>query len=331
MEKITVIGFGSWGIALACLLEKNGHSVIMWEPNEALAQILDSQRENTRSLPGITIPRTIKITSVAEEAAGSDVLVVVLSSKDIPDAMPKITPYLKKGQILANASKGLIKDREMRITEFLQELAPECEIACLSGPSHAEEVSRFLPTFVVAASRNIEVAQRLQNIFTGQFFRVYTSTDIIGVELGGVLKNVIALAAGVCDGLGFGDNTKAGLMTRGIAEMSRLGIAMGADEQTFAGLSGIGDLIVTCTSEHSRNRRAGLLLAQDKNVQEVLDTVNMAVEGINTAKTVKSMADKHGIDMPIVEQINKILYENKSPRDVVADLMQRDTRSENRE
>ena len=323
MEKITMIGFGSWGIAMACLFEKNGHSVTMFEPNAPLAELLHQTRENERSLPGITIPQNIKITSQIDEAVCGDILVVALSSKAIPDVMPQIAPLLRKGQIIVNASKGLIEKGQMRITEYLQELAPQCKIACLSGPSHAEEVSRFMPTFIVAASECEPTANRLQDAFSGDAFRVYTSTDLIGVELGGVLKNVIALAAGISDGLGFGDNTKAGLMTRGIAEISRLGVAMGANEATFAGLSGIGDLIVTCTSKHSRNWRGGNLLAQGKSATEVLAEVNMAVEGINTAKSVLELARKHNVDMPIVEEVNKILFEGKDPRIAVTDLMQR--------
>jgi glycerol-3-phosphate dehydrogenase (NAD(P)+) len=328
MEKITIIGFGSWGIALACLLNKNGHEVIMFEPNAALADMLAKSRENERSLPGIKIPEAVKITADPVCAAEGVVLVVALNSKDITTVMPQVAPLLEEGKILVNASKGLIESGQKRITEYLKELAPACEVACLSGPSHAEEVSREMPTSVVAASACEKTAVKLQDIFSGNFFRVYTSSDIIGVELGGVLKNVIALAAGVSDGLGFGDNTKAGLITRGIAEIARLGVAMGANLQTFAGLSGIGDLIVTCTSRHSRNRRAGTLLAGGKNAEAVLSEVNMAVEGINTAKTVLALAKNYGVDMPIVEEVNKILFENKNPKDAAVDLMQREKRNE---
>jgi glycerol-3-phosphate dehydrogenase (NAD(P)+) len=328
MEKITMIGFGGWGIAMACLLEKNGHSVVMWEPNAELAQMLDSERENKRSLPGVTIPEGIKITSDINSAAQSSVLVIALSSKDVAEVAQTLSPHVREGQILVNASKGLVENRQMRITAYLKELMPMCEVACLSGPSHAEEVSRQVPTAVVAASECFLVAQRLQDIFLAETFRVYTSNDIIGVELGGVVKNVIALAAGICDGLGFGDNTKAALMTRGMAEITRLGVAMGANEQTFAGLAGFGDLIVTCTSRHSRNWRGGNLLGLGKNMEQVKAEVNMTIEGINAAKTVLILARKHGVDMPIVEEVNKILFENKNPRVAVTDLMQRDRRAE---
>ena len=330
MEKVCIIGFGSWGIALACLLDKNGHNVVMWEPNENLAKMLDSERENKRSLPGIVIPSSIKITSDINEAVEQDLLLIALSSKDIPTVFPSLVSLLKEGQVLINASKGLIqKDgHQLRITQYLKETAPMCDVACLSGPSHAEEVSRNMPTAVTVASTNEAIAKRLQNAFSEENFRVYTSTDIIGVELGGVLKNVIALAAGISNGLGFGDNTKAGLITRGIAEIARLGVAMGANIQTFAGLSGIGDLIVTCTSQHSRNWRAGNLLAQEKPVAQVLQEVNMAVEGINTAAPVLELANKYGVEMPIVEEVNKILYHGKKPKNAVVDLMNRDAGSE---
>ncbi|MCL2854407.1 MAG: NAD(P)-dependent glycerol-3-phosphate dehydrogenase [Defluviitaleaceae bacterium] len=328
MKKVSVLGFGSWGIALACVLHKNGHKVTMWEPNEALAGMLDRERVNQRSLPGITIPSDIVITADEKQAADGDVVLVVLSSKDIPEKMPIITPHLKAGQIIINASKGLIKEPLQRITEYLETLIPGCKIACLSGPSHAEEVSRNLPTTVTAGSPCADTAKQVQDIFSNDTFRVYTSGDIIGVELGGVLKNVIALAAGVCDGLGYGDNTKAALMTRGMAEIARLGVAMGAEIYTFAGLSGIGDLIVTCTSKHSRNWRGGNLLAQGKNAEQVLAEVNMAVEGINTAPTVLALARKHRVDMPIVEEVNKVLFEGKDPKTVVLDLMQRDRKGE---
>ncbi|MCL2235836.1 MAG: NAD(P)-dependent glycerol-3-phosphate dehydrogenase [Defluviitaleaceae bacterium] len=329
MKKVTVLGFGSWGIALACLLHKNGHKVTMWEPNESLAAMLDRERVNQRSLPGIVIPGDITITADEKVAAkAGDVVLLVLSSKDIPEKMKIITPHLNEGQIIVNASKGLIKEPLMRITEYLQDLAPQCKIACLSGPSHAEEVSRFLPTMVTVGSSCPETAAVVQDIFSGNNFRVYTSTDIVGVELGGVLKNVIALAAGISDGLGYGDNTKAALLTRGIAEIARLGIAMGAEMQTFAGLSGIGDLIVTGTSKHSRNWRGGNLLARGKSVEQVLAEVNMAVEGINTAPTVLALAQKYGVDMPIVEEVNKVLFEGKDPKAVVSDLMQRNKKGE---
>jgi len=326
MKNITVIGFGSWGIALACLLAKNGHNVAAWEFNPTVAAQLDKEREHKTFLPGVQIPETIRITSDADEAVkDADIFLVTLPSHAMATAIPQFVPHFA-GKIIVSASKGLVNGR--RICEFLAELAPDCKIASLTGPSHAEEVGRHMPTTVVAASHCEETAKITQDIFSGGNFRVYTTPDIMGAELGGAIKNVIALAAGIVDGLGFGDNTKAALMTRGLAEIARLGVAMGADEHTFAGLSGIGDLIVTCTSPHSRNWRAGNLLAKGMNTEEVLADIKMAVEGIHTAKTAQQLARQYGVDMPIVNEINRVLFEGKNPRDAVVDLMLRDKKDE---
>ena len=326
MKKITVIGFGSWGIALACLLAENGHSVTAWEFNPDMAARLDAEREHKTFLPGVKIPDSIRIThDWAKAAENADVFLITLPSHAVAQAIPQFVPYFS-GKIVVNASKGLVEGK--RICQFLAEIAPGCKIAALTGPSHAEEVGRHMPTTVVAASPCEETAKAVQDIFSGGNFRVYTTPDIIGAELGGAVKNVIALAAGIVDGLGFGDNTKAALMTRGLAEIARLGMAMGAEEHTFAGLSGIGDLIVTCTSPHSRNWRAGNLLAKGKPADEVLKEIGMVVEGIHTAKTAQELARKHGVDMPIVEEINKVLFEGKNPKDAVVDLMLRDKKDE---
>ena len=329
MKNITVIGFGGWGIVLACLLAKNGHNVVLWRDNPALAEMLITYRENKDFLPGVIIPDDVKITTSVEEASKNvEIFVFAVTSRAIAEAARVLAPFYREGQILVNTSKGLIEDGR-RICEFLEEIAPQCKVACLSGPSHAEEVSRGMPTTVVAASRCNAAAETVQDIFSCDSFRVYTTNDVVGCELGGVVKNVIALAAGIVDGLGFGDNTKAALMTRGSAEITRLGVAMGADERTFAGLSGIGDLIVTCTSRHSRNWRAGNMLAQGRPVDEVLKEVGMVVEGVNTARAARKLAAKYGVDMPIVEEINKFLFEGKKPADVVIDLMMRDKKDEN--
>jgi glycerol-3-phosphate dehydrogenase (NAD(P)+) len=326
MKNITVIGFGSWGIALACLLAKNGHNVTAWEFNPAVAAQLDAEREHKTFLPGIKIPKAITITSDAAKAAeGAEIFLVTLPSHAMVSVIPQFVPHFT-GKIVVSASKGLVDGK--RICEFLSELAPDCKIASLTGPSHAEEVARNMPTTVVAASFWEETAKTVQDIFSGGNFRVYTTCDIMGAELGGAVKNVIALAAGIVDGLGFGDNTKAALMTRGLAEIARLGVAMGADEHTFAGLSGIGDLIVTCTSKHSRNWRAGNLLAKGKSTEDVLKEIDMVVEGIHTAKTARQLAREYGVDMPIVDEINKVLFEGKNPKDAVVDLMLRDKKDE---
>ncbi|MCL2397359.1 MAG: NAD(P)-dependent glycerol-3-phosphate dehydrogenase [Defluviitaleaceae bacterium] len=329
MRNITVIGFGSWGIALACLLAKNGHAVTLWEDNAALAQMLEQDRENKKFLPGVVIPDSIKITHDAMVAAkNAEMFVFVVTSRAVEKAAEVLAPYFKGGQILVSASKGLIEDRQIRICQYLEEIAPSCTVACLTGPSHAEEVGRHMPTAVVAASHCEKTAEAVQDAFSGNDFRVYTTTDVVGAELGGAIKNVIALAAGIADGLGFGDNTKAALMTRGSAEITRLGVAMGADAHTFAGLSGIGDLIVTCTSRHSRNWRGGNLLATGKSMADVQKEVGMVVEGMHTAKAALALARKYSVDMPIVEEINKILFEGKDPKKAVGDLMLRDKKDE---
>jgi len=325
MKNITVIGFGSWGIALACLLAKNGNNVTAWEYDPAVAAQLDANREHKTFLPGVEIPKSIRITSDVDDVMQADVFLVTLPSHVMAHAILQFVPHFA-GKIVVSASKGLVDGK--RICEYLAEIAPDCKIATLTGPSHAEEVGRDMPTTVVAASPCEQTARTVQDMFSGGNFRVYTAPDIVGAELGGAIKNVIALAAGIVDGLGFGDNTKAALMTRGLAEIARLGVAMGADEHTFAGLSGIGDLIVTCTSKHSRNWRAGNLLAAGKASDDVLKEVGMAVEGIHTAKTAQQLARKYNVDMPIVDEINKILFDGKNPRDAVVDLMLRDRKGE---
>ena len=326
MRNITVIGFGSWGIALACLLAKNGHNVTAWEYDPSVAAKLDTEREHKTFLPGVQIPKSICITADAMRAAAdTDIFLVTLPSHAIAQAIPQFVPYFN-GKIVVSAAKGLVEGK--RICQFLSELAPACKVATLTGPSHAEEVGRNMPTAVVAAASCEKTAETVQDIFSGGSFRVYTTHDIIGAELGGTIKNVIALAAGIVDGLGFGDNTKAALMTRGLAEIARLGVAMGADEHTFAGLSGIGDLIVTCTSPHSRNWRAGNLLAKGKSAGDALAEIGMVVEGVHTAKTAQQLARIYNVDMPIVDEINKVLFDGKNPKDAVTDLMLRDKKDE---
>ena len=243
----------------------------------------------------------------------------------------KMAPYVAAGQLIVDVSKGIEESTLMILTDVIAQEIPQCRAAVLSGPSHAEEVGRDIPTTVVAGAKDRETAEYIQNLFMNKVFRVYTSPDMLGIELGGALKNVIALAAGAADGLGCGDNTKAALITRGIAEMSRLGVAMGGHIETFNGLTGIGDLIVTCASMHSRNRRAGILIGQGKTMQEAMDEVKMVVEGVNSAKAAKILAEKYGIDMPIVQEVNKVLFEDKPAREALADLMLRDKKIEHPE
>ncbi|MCI5604949.1 MAG: NAD(P)H-dependent glycerol-3-phosphate dehydrogenase [Clostridia bacterium] len=323
--KIAVIGSGGWGTAIAILLSSRGHNVYLWSWIQEETDRLSNDRENKEFLPGVKFPETIYCThNMAECTDGAELIITAAPSPATRTTAKQLSPHIKEGQKIVNISKGLEQGTLLRLSEVYKEEIPQANISVMSGPSHAEEVSRGLPTTNVVASENLQTAKFIQDVFMGEMFRVYTSTDIIGVELGGALKNVIALCAGISDGLGYGDNTKAALMTRGLAEIARLGKAMGADEKTFMGLSGVGDLIVTCTSMHSRNRRAGILLGQGKTLQETLDTVHMVVEGVNTATAAYNLSRKYDVSMPITEQAYKILYENKDAREAVNSLMGRE-------
>lgn len=332
MAKAGVIGSGSWGTALARVLSKNGHEVTLWSRREEESRMLREERENKSKLPGVKLPDDILCTTDLEQTVeGKDILVLATASPSIRSMAKKMAPYVADGQIIVDVSKGIEDSTLMILTDVIAQEIPQCRAAVLSGPSHAEEVGRDIPTTVVAGAKDRETAEYIQNLFMNKVFRVYTSPDMLGIELGGALKNVIALAAGVADGLGCGDNTKAALITRGIAEMSRLGVAMGGHIETFNGLTGIGDLIVTCASMHSRNRRAGILIGQGKTMQEAMDEVKMVVEGVNSAKAAKTLAEKYGIDMPIVQEVNKVLFEDKPAREALADLMLRDKKIEHPE
>ncbi len=332
MAKAGVIGSGSWGTALARVLSKNGHEVTLWSRREEESRMLREERENKSKLPGVKIPDDILCTTDLEQTVeGKDILVLATASPSIRSMAKKMAPYVADGQIIVDVSKGIEDSTLMILTDVIAQEIPQCQAAVLSGPSHAEEVGRDIPTTVVAGAKDRETAEYIQNLFMNKVFRVYTSPDMLGIELGGALKNVIALAAGAADGLGCGDNTKAALITRGIAEMSRLGVAMGGHIETFNGLTGIGDLIVTCASMHSRNRRAGILIGQGKTMQEAMDEVKMVVEGVNSAKAAKTLAEKYGIDMPIVQEVNQVLFEDKPAREALADLMLRDKKIEHPE
>ena len=329
--KIGIIGAGSWGTALAVLLANNGHDVIMWSHNKEEIANLSYLSENKAKLPGVVIPSTVSFTDDIKYAIiDMDVIVTVVPSVHMRETAKKMTQYVSDGQIIVNASKGIDEYTLMTMSEQIVAEIPQAEVAVLSGPSHAEEVGKGLPTTCVIGANNNETAQRLQSIFMSDVFRVYTSYDIVGIEIGASLKNVIALAAGIADGLGYGDNTKAALITRGIAEITRLGVKMGGKEETFAGLAGIGDLIVTCSSQHSRNRKAGFLIGQGYSMQEAMDSVQMVVEGVYSAKAAYSLAQKYGESMPIVEQINEVLFCGKSPGIAVKELMLRDCRPEHK-
>lgn len=324
MKKIGVIGAGSWGTALSCLLYQNGHQVTMWSIVEEEVIMLREKREHETKLPGVRLAENIEITGDLEAAMkDKDVLVLAVPSPFTRSTSHMMAPLTRNGQIIVNVAKGVEEHTLMTLSQIIEQEIPQARVAVLSGPSHAEEVGRGLPTTCVVGAPDRELACELQEIFMSPVFRVYTSPDVLGIELGAALKNVIALAAGVADGLGYGDNTKAALITRGIAEISRLGIAMGARAETFFGLSGIGDLIVTCASVHSRNRKAGYLMGKGYSMQEAMDEVKMVVEGVYSAKAALALSEKYQVDMPIIVEVNKVLFENKSPRDAVNELMQR--------
>lgn len=325
MKKIAIIGSGSWGTALAILLYSNGNNVSIWSFKKEEVEAIKSAGENKEFLPGIIIPKEINVTNNEKEALEeADIVIFSTPSKFVRGIAKRFSPYLNSNQIIVNVAKGLEDTTLYTLSEVIESVIPQCNVCVLSGPSHAEEVARAIPTTCVVSSKNKEIAEQVQDVFMSPVFRVYTNTDIIGVEIGGALKNVIALAAGISDGLGFGDNTKAALMTRGIVEIARLGTAMGAETMTFAGLSGIGDLIVTCTSMHSRNRRAGILLGKGKSLSETLDEIHQVVEGVNTAKAAYDLSKKYNVVMPITEEINKVLFEGKNAKQAVDDLMTRD-------
>ncbi len=326
--NISVIGSGGWGTALALHLSKRGHSVCLWSYFPEESARLKNDRENKEFLPGVPFGDAEFIfTSDLKEAADfGEILVCAVPSK----AVRATAERLKRadGKTVVNVSKGIDEISLKRISQVYGEALPHSPIAVLSGPSHAEEVARGIPTTNVAACEDMEVAKKIQSVFNGETFRVYTNPDVCGVELGGALKNVIALCAGITDGCGFGDNTKAALMTRGLHEITRLGVAMGAKEKTFAGLSGVGDLIVTCTSMHSRNRRAGILLGQGKSLAEALETVHMTVEGVSATRAAYALGKKYNVELPITNQAYAVLFEGKEPALAVRELMMRSAKSE---
>ncbi|RCX20069.1 glycerol 3-phosphate dehydrogenase (NAD(P)+) [Anaerobacterium chartisolvens] len=324
-KNIAIIGAGSMGTALSVLLSKNGHSVKIWSPFSEEADMINNIREHIHRLPGVAIPEGVNCTCDLEQSlAGADAVVLAVPAQTTRANAAGIRKYMKDGGLLITCSKGIEENTCLILSDVIKQEIPGAEAVVLSGPSHAEEIARDIPTTVVAASPDRAAAEAVQEIFMTPKFRVYTNPDIIGVELGGALKNVIALCAGISDGLGFGDNTKAALMTRGITEIARLGKAMGAKPQTFSGLTGIGDLIVTCTSMHSRNRRAGILIGQGKSVSQALEEVKMVVEGISTTKPAYQLGHKMGVSMPITVEAYNILFNGKNPKQAVVDLMMRD-------
>lgn len=325
MSKVSFLGAGSWGTALAIMLAKQGHQVILWSKVEAEVAMLLENREHKDRLPGVKLPDSIAITKDLEEAcSGQDLLVFAVASPFVRSVAKEISDLIPSGQKIVNVAKGIEEKSLDTLRDILVEELPQADVSVLSGPSHAEEVAIGMPTTVVVGSTGKSTALFIQEIFMNESFRVYISPDIIGIELGGSVKNVIALAAGVCDGLGFGDNTKAALITRGITEISRLGVAMGARMETIGGLSGIGDLIVTCTSKHSRNHNAGYYIGKGYSVEEALSKVNQVVEGVHSAKAVNLLAQKYQVSMPIVEQICKVLFEGADVNSAIKSLLTRD-------
>lgn len=324
MEKLCILGAGSWGSALGLVLAKKGYQVNMWTLSEEQAEKINRARENIDYLPGVLFPNNITLTTDIENAIkDSKIIVLAVPSQAIRSVCKQIKTFVNDDQIIVDVAKGLEKGTGLRLSQVCEQELPNNPYVTLSGPSHAEEVAKDIPTTVVVASKDLEIAQSVQDIFMSPKFRVYTNPDIVGVELGGALKNIIAFGAGICDGLGYGDNAKAALMTRGIREIGRLGQAMGANSSTFAGLSGIGDLIVTCTSMHSRNRRAGILIGEGKNLEETLKEVKMVVEGITATEVAYEVAKDLKIDMPITNAIYSVLHNGSNPNEVVIELMMR--------
>ncbi|MEE8815094.1 MAG: NAD(P)H-dependent glycerol-3-phosphate dehydrogenase [Lachnospiraceae bacterium] len=329
MAKIGLIGAGSWGTALTYELTSKGQDVDIWSIDPHEVELINTRHEQTEKLPGTILPEKTKAsTDLQEIITGKDLLVLAVPSKFTRSTARSMAPFVAKGQLIVSVAKGIEEDTLLTLSQIIEQEIPQAEVAVLCGPTHAEEVGKGMPTAIVAGAKKRETAKYVQDIFMSPVFRVYTSPDVLGMELGAALKNVVALAAGIADGLGYGDNTKAALITRGIAEISRVGIAVGGKAQTFSGLTGIGDLIVTCASMHSRNRRAGILIGQGKTPDEAMKEVNQVVEGVYSAKAAKQLSERYGIDTPIIDEVNAVLFDHKNPSDAVDDLMLRDKKVE---
>lgn len=329
MARIGMIGAGSWGTALTWLLTNNGHEVTVWSALSAEIEMLRREHEQKEKLPGVKLSETTAFTTdLARAAEGMDLLVLAVPSPFTRSTSKQLCPLVREGQIIVNVAKGIEENTLLTLSQIIEQEIPQAEVAVLSGPSHAEEVGRGMPTAITAAARRKRTAEYVQNIFMSDVFRVYASPDVYGVELGAALKNVVALAAGIADGIGCGDNTKAALITRAIKEIAALGMKLGGHFETFYGLSGIGDLIVTCASMHSRNRRAGILIGQGKTMQEAMDEVHMVVEGVYSAKAAMELSARCGVPLPIIEQVNAVLFSGKSAIQAMNDLMMRDKKIE---
>ena len=329
MAKIGIIGAGSWGIALSVLLHNNGHTITVWSALPQEIEQLKACHEHKEKLPGVKLAEDILFTTDLSNAVKEmDILVLAVPSSFTRETAHRMAGFVENGQIIVNVAKGIEEATLMTLSQVIEDEIPQADVAVLSGPSHAEEVGKGIPTTIVVGASSRATAEKIQNIFMSDVFRVYTSPDVLGIELGAALKNVVALAAGIADGLGYGDNTKAALITRGMAEISRLGMAMGGKFETFSGLSGIGDLIVTCASMHSRNRRAGILIGQGKTMEEAMAEVKMVVEGVFSTKAAMALAEKYHVELPIIEQVQEVLFCGKAAADAVKDLMIRDKKIE---
>ncbi len=326
--KITVLGSGGWGTALALVLLENGHEVNLWSFTKEEYESIAAKRENPM-LKGVPLPETLHLTYDMNVAKDSTIVVLATPSFAIRSTAQKLKKIVKPGTILVSVAKGIEDGTSKRLSEAIgEEVNDTCPVVALCGPTHAEEVGRGIPSAIVAASKDSHAAELVQDVFMNQRFRVYTSSDVVGAEIGAALKNVIALCAGISDGMGFGDNTRAMLMTRGLTEIARLGVALGGHQATFAGLTGVGDLIVTCTSMHSRNHRAGILIGQGVEPQEAVKQIGAVVEGFYAAKTARALARKHGVEMPITEAAYSVLYEQMPPAEALTQLMGRDRKCE---
>ncbi len=327
-EKISVIGSGSWGVALAILLNSNGHKVKLWSYNPEEARMINEDKK-CKFLPNITIPEGLECYTELEDALkDTSIVLIVTPSNAIRTTLNNMIPFVTENQVFVLCSKGMEKDTQKVYTEVIKEIYPNNKVSALSGPSHAEEVSEQIPTAVVISSEDEALSEHLQSVFMNPKFRVYINDDLLGVEMGGSLKNIIALACGIANGLGYGDNTVAALITRGIVEISRLGVEAGAKRQTFYGLTGVGDLFVTCSSMHSRNRRAGILIGQGKSVEEAVKEVGMVVEGINAVEGAYILAQKHSVSTPIINEMYDIIHKGKTPEEATQNLMSRGKKTE---
>lgn len=329
-SRVTVLGDGGWGTALAVVNARRKNDVLLWSAFPDYAKILQEKRENVKFLPGVPLAPEIRITANLEEAvAHGDIIVLAIPTQFLRNVLHKLKPLSIKNKILVSVAKGIEKKTCLRPSEIVTSiLGEDAKIVVLSGPSHAEEVARNIPTLVVTASKNQNDARTVQQAFIDTYFRIYVQPDVVGVELGGALKNVVAIAAGVCDGLKFGDNTKSGLISRGLFEMSRLGMKLGANPNTFFGLSGLGDLVTTCFSKHGRNLRVGRELGEGKKIKDILAGMEMVAEGVDSAESVKQLCDKVNVELPIVSEVYQVLFENKDPKKAVIDLLNRDANEE---